>query len=311
MSIEREMFRLEDLPEIDSELAERLKSAGLDHPLLLAVATAEHLEGCGLGRAEAIELMGKTREKLDIRFQTLREFADRIYQVSRISTGSRYLDDLMERGVETMKVTEFFGPAASGKTQLSQQLAVNVQLSEGEGGLGSEAVYIDTERGFSPRRIEEMARAKDLRPREVLRKIFYARADTVEGLFEMVRKAEKFLQDKSARIVIVDNLAGPFSAQFDRFRVHEKQVLTQKLLFRLLTYGEVYNAAVVFTNRVYSIPDAIAAESLHPFGGMVVDRSVHKKIMLRNQRQHRYLARDFRSDRETLFRIDEGGVSDL
>jgi len=68
---------------------------------------------------------------------------------------------------------------------------------------------------------------------------------------------------------------------------------------------------VVFTNRVYSIPDAIAAESLHPFGGMVVDRSVHKKIMLRNQRQHRYLARDFRSDRETLFRIDEGGVSDL
>ena len=32
------MFRLEDLPEIDSELAERLKSTGLDHPLLLAVA---------------------------------------------------------------------------------------------------------------------------------------------------------------------------------------------------------------------------------------------------------------------------------
>ena len=305
------MFRLEDLPEIDSELAERLKSAGLDHPLLLAVATEEQLRRCGLETMEAQELVRKTREKLEIRFQTLNEFAARIYQVNRISTGSSYLDDLMERGVESMKVTEFFGPASSGKTQLSHQLAVNVQLSEGEGGLESGAVYIDTERGFRPRRIEEMARAKKLVPGEVLRRIFYVRVDTVQGLFGMVERAEKFLRDGSARILIVDNLAGPFSAEFQAGDVQEKQVLTQKLLFRLLTCGEVHNVAVVFTNRVYAMPDALAVESLHPFGGMVVDRSVHRKVMLRNQGQHRHLARDFRSDREALFRIDERGVSDL
>jgi DNA repair protein RadA len=302
---------LTDLPQIDSELYQKLKEKGLDQPLLFAVATEEQLMDCGLSDTEAQELLRSVRDMIDVTFETPREFAGRVYNLDKISTGSRYLDDLMDRGVETTKLTEFFGPASSGKTQLCLQLAVNVQLPEGKGGVESGAVYVDTEGSFSPKRIREMAEARELAPKEAMRRIHYARINTVDALFEIVRKAERFLEDGSAKILILDNFAAPFSTKFDRSEIQEKQVSRQKLLFRLLTYAEVHRVAVVLTNRVYSIPDDIADESFYPLGGMVVDRSVHKKIMLRNQREGKFLARDSRSDEETIFKIEEKGVGDL
>ena len=86
------------------------------------------------------------------------------------------------------KLTEFCGAPGIGKTQLAVQLCINVQIPESAGGLGGEAVYIDTEGSFVPERALDMAEAMaahlaSLEPsvaplptaRDFLRRIHYLR----------------------------------------------------------------------------------------------------------------------------------------
>ncbi len=47
----------------------------------------------------------------------------------------------------------------AGKTQICMQLCVNTQIPEALGGLGGQAVYIDTEGSFMSKRVIEIANA--------------------------------------------------------------------------------------------------------------------------------------------------------
>ena len=62
-------------------------------------------------------------------------------------------------GVPLGKIVEVCGAAGLGKTQISIQLCVNVQIPECVGGLGGQAVYIDTEGSFMSNRAIEIAQA--------------------------------------------------------------------------------------------------------------------------------------------------------
>jgi len=49
--------------------------------------------------------------------------------MDHITTGLKGLDHILGGGVETCAVTEFYGPAKAGKTQICHQLCVTVQLN--------------------------------------------------------------------------------------------------------------------------------------------------------------------------------------
>ena len=62
-------------------------------------------------------------------------------------------------GIPIGKMTEICGAAGVGKTQISMQLCVNVQVPQALDGLEGQAVYIDTEGSFMSNRVIEIARA--------------------------------------------------------------------------------------------------------------------------------------------------------
>jgi DNA repair protein RadA len=53
---------------------------------------------------------------------------ERRRDVGRITTGSKGVDELIGGGIETQAITEVFGEFGSGKSQISHELAVTVQL---------------------------------------------------------------------------------------------------------------------------------------------------------------------------------------
>ncbi len=304
-------YRLSEISGVTPEIQEMLEKAGISIPFLLAISPIEELLKTGLTKDEAEVLIRNARDQVETKFYTVKEFTSRIFDVSKITTGSRDLDDALEQSVQTMKTTEFYGPSGVGKTQICLQLSVNVQLDEEMGGLSSRAVYIDTEGSFTPKRISELASHKNLSPREALKNIYYTRADSVNKLFEVVVKAEKFLEAGS-KLLIVDNIITPFRAEYDKFQVGRRQMLVQKLLWTLLGYADRHNVAVVFTNRVYSIPDPLAEEKFYPFGGLAVERSVHKKVLLRRHDKTIFRGHvEADGGRQFFFKIERGGLMDL
>lgn len=88
--------------------------------------------------------------------------ADKRKTVTKLTTGSKELDQLLGGGVETQSITEVFGEFRTGydilpptstvpyislnrKTQLCHTLAVTSQLPHTMGGGNGKVAYIDTE----------------------------------------------------------------------------------------------------------------------------------------------------------------------
>ena len=77
----------------------------------------------------------------------------------KIPTSCPALDQLLNGGVRVGSLTEVYGEAGAGKTQLCLQLCVNVQMPKSMDGLDGEAVFIDCESSFSSVRLSQMASA--------------------------------------------------------------------------------------------------------------------------------------------------------
>ena len=171
------MVELEDLPNVGEKTAQKLRDAGFADMMRLATATAKELSvkaEIGEGVAEKVIEAARKSEKID--FETAFDVMERRKNVGHITVGSQAFDDLIGGGVETQSITEVFGEFGSGKSQISHELAVTVQLPEEQGGLDGECVYIDTENTFRPERIEQIANGFGLDVEEVLQKIHVARA---------------------------------------------------------------------------------------------------------------------------------------
>jgi len=106
-----------------------------------------------------------------------------------LTTGSTELDKLLEGGVETGNLTEIFGEFCTGKTQLCHTLCVTCQLSVTEGGAEGNAIYIDTEGTFRPRRLQEIAKRFGMDPNVALENVACARAHNSEHQIELLKMA--------------------------------------------------------------------------------------------------------------------------
>src|SRR3989344_5484475 len=126
---EKKKFGIEDLPGVGAATAEKLREAGYDDLMSIAVASPGELtEIAGVTEATARKIINTARNKLDMGFETGEELLKKRELVIRISTGSKSFDALVGGGFESGAISECFGEFGSSKSQIAHQLAVNVQM---------------------------------------------------------------------------------------------------------------------------------------------------------------------------------------
>ena len=253
------MVELEDLPSVGEKTAEKLRDAGFADMMRLATATPKELSvkaEIGEGVAEKVIEAARKSEKID--FETAYDVLERRRDVGHISVGSEGFNDLIGGGIETQSITEVFGEFGSGKSQISHELAVTVQLPPEKGGLDGECVFIDTENTFRPERIEQIANGFELDIEEVLHKIHVACAFYSSHQIIMAEKINELIQQgNNIKLVIVDSLMAHFRAEY--VGRESLAVRLQKLnqhLHALQQIANTYNVAVFITNQVQAKPDS-------------------------------------------------------
>lgn len=152
------------------------------------------------------------------------------------STGSKALDALLGGGVRTGMLTDVYGPAGSGKSQLCFVLCANCVRA------GNSALFIDTTGTFRPERISEIAGRRD-----VLDDITVIRALSTDDQIAAVDRAA----DSDADLVIVDSLTSLFSAEYSGPSRH-LAVMSHMHALALLAINAP--CAVVATNMVRTVP---------------------------------------------------------
>ncbi|MDI9618675.1 DNA repair and recombination protein RadA [Methanothermobacter sp.] len=311
------MVELEDLPNVGAKTAQKLRDAGFGDMMRLATATAKELSvkaEIGEGVAEKVIEAARRAEKID--FETAFDVMERRKEVGRITTGSKALDELIGGGIETQAITEVFGEFGSGKSQLSHELAVTVQLPEERGGLDAEAVFIDTENTFRPERIEQIANAFELDLEEVLNRIHIARAFNSSHQILMAEKVNELIQEgKNIRLVIVDSLTAHFRAEYvGREALATRQQKLNQHLHTLQNIANTYNAAVFVTNQVQARPDAFFGSPTKAIGGHVLGHAATYRLWLKKGLAGKRIARLVDSphlpEGECVFKITEAGIVD-
>ncbi|OWT32565.1 DNA repair and recombination protein RadA [Methanobrevibacter sp. 87.7] len=311
------MVELEDLPNVGEKTAQKLRDAGFADMMRLATATAKELSvkaEIGEGVAEKVIEAARKSEKID--FETAYDVMERRKNVGHITVGSQAFDDLIGGGVETQSITEVFGEFGSGKSQISHELAVTVQLPEEQGGLDGECVYIDTENTFRPERIEQIANGFGLDVEEVLQKIHVARAFNSSHQILMADKINELIQQGNPiKLVIVDSLMAHFRAEYvGRESLAVRQQKLNQHLHVLQQIANTYNVAIFITNQVQARPDAFFGSPTKATGGHVLGHASTYRIWLKKGLAGKRIARLVDSphlpEGECVFKITNEGVVD-
>ena len=312
-----EDIELKDLPGVGEKTAEKLQDAGFADMMRLATATPNELSvKAEIGEGVAEKVIEAARKAEDIDFETAFEVMERRKDVGRITTGSSGFDELIGGGIETQSLTEVFGEFGSGKSQISHELAVTVQLPEDKGGLDGECVFIDTENTFRPERIEQIANAFDLDPEETLQKIHIARAFNSSHQILMADKINELIQSGvNIKLVIVDSLMAHFRAEYvGRESLAVRQQKLNQHLHVLQTIANTYNVAVFITNQVQARPDAFFGSPTKAIGGHVLGHASTYRVWLKKGLAGKRIARLVDSphlpEGECVFKITNDGIID-
>ncbi|XP_066999143.2 DNA repair protein RAD51 homolog 3 [Anabrus simplex] len=217
---------------------------------------------------------------------------------SVIITFCKAIDDLLDGGVPVRSITELCGAPGSGKTQMCFQLCVDVQIPVAFGGIGAQAVFVDTDSGFSIDRLldiadgcirhlesvylkqkgEDMKAALKTFSREsILQNIHYIYREDIVHCIAVVPLIKELLKTGAhIKLIVVDSLSFPFlhgTSSLERTR------LLYQFLGDLQTLAIAHGIAVVVTNQVTTWLRPGLEWSLMPALGDSFGHRVNQRLM--------------------------------
>jgi len=306
---------IENLPGIGEQTAQKLREAGYGSIDSIASANLDDLLELGISTAKAQKMVEAARDQFNVQFQTAADLLEQRKDVAKLTTGSKAFDDLLDGGIESMSITETHGAYGSGKSQVSMQLAVNVQLPPEKGGLSGKAVIIDSEGSFRPERVKQMAEAVGLDPAEALANIQIARAYTSDEQMMVAEKIASIAEEQNIKLVVVDSLTALFRSEYvGRGMLAERQQKLNQHLSTLHKLADDNNIIVYVTNQVSAKPDQFFGDPTHPIGGHILGHSATYRINLRKSKGGKRIARLIDAphlpDGEVVFQVDGKGIHD-
>ncbi|MDR0318537.1 MAG: DNA repair and recombination protein RadA [Nitrososphaerota archaeon] len=308
---------IEDLPGVGPATAQKLRDLGYHTIESLAMATTREIESAGVSDKKAFQVIQAARSTIGVSFIRADVLLKQRQNVARLSTGSKALDKIVDGGLETQTITEFYGEYGCGKSQVCRQLCVNVQLPVERGGLNGGVLYIDTENTFRLERIVQMATHLGLNPEEVVKNIIYAEAYTSDHQMFLLENADEIIKANNIKLIIIDSLTAHFRSEYiGREMLASRQQKLNKHMHKLTALSRAFNAVAVVTNQVMAKPDQFFGDAIHPIGGNIVGHTSQTRIYLRRAshgpiRIARLVSSPYLPDGEEILKVTENGIEDV
>jgi DNA repair protein RadA len=335
---------LEDLPGVGPATAEKLQENGFESYQSVAVASPGELSNTAdVGESNANDIIQAAREAADIGgFETGTDVLERREKIGKLEWLIPEVDEMLGGGVETQSITEVYGEFGAGKSQVTHQLAVNVQLPKEQGGLHGRCIFVDSEDTFRPERIDEMVRGlpddvleASMEHREIeggvddeeameelvqsfLDKIHVAKAFNSNHQILLAEKAKEIASEYEedeypVRLLCVDSLTAHFRAEYvGRGELADRQQKLNKHLHDIDRVGNLYNSAVVVTNQVQSNPDAFFGDPTKPIGGNILGHKSTFRMYLRKSKGNKRIVKLVDApnlpDGESVMRVQGEGL---
>ncbi|MBI2075784.1 MAG: DNA repair and recombination protein RadB [Candidatus Aenigmarchaeota archaeon] len=149
------------------------------------------------------------------------------------------LDKLLSGGIETDAITNVYGPAGCGKTNIA--LCATIVCAEER-----KTVYIDTEGSFSLDRFKQLGGNENH-----LKNIIFMEPHAWKEQHALVQKLEAVVKKEDAGLIVIDSLVALYRLELDNenFQLINKQLATQYSILSMIC--RKYKIPVLVTNQVY------------------------------------------------------------
>jgi DNA repair protein RadB len=160
----------------------------------------------------------------------------------RISTGAKFLDDLLKGGYDNNIVTTLYGPSGSGKTNLCLICAVNIAKN------GKKVILIDTEGGICVERIKQLSTNYE----QILKNIIFFNPISFVEQNEIFETLRSMIND-SIGMIIVDSISMLYRLELGRSDdVYDVNASLGRQIAYLVEIARTRRIPVLITNQVYS-----------------------------------------------------------
>jgi DNA repair protein RadB len=183
--------------------------------------------------------------------------------MKRLQLKCKPLDDLLDGGIEANSITEIYGEAGSGKTNICLQASRECAVG------GKKVAYIDSE-GVSLERLKQMC--KDNNCKIILSNILFFTPSSFEEQEEMIKNALKI---KDLELIVLDTFNS-----FYRLMLEEDEKFAGRSLNRQITDLQIdamnKNIYVLIAGQVYSTEN----DDVKPFAGRGIEHMAKTIIKL-------------------------------
>ncbi len=171
-----------------------------------------------------------------------------IEKIERVSSGSYDLNKWLYGGYEKGIITMIAGPPGSGKTNMA------VLTSYSQAKKGNKIIFIDTERGFSPDRVKQIAGENY---ETILKNILLIEPSNFEEQKKFFMNLNNQLKKEQVSLIIVDGMAMLYRLELgdarkagdEEIRRINREVARQMKI--LAEIAKTRNIPVIITNQVY------------------------------------------------------------
>lgn len=161
-------------------------------------------------------------------------------EIERENTGSDLIDDFLQGGIEKGIITNVYGESGTGKTAFCIQVAAEVAQS------GGKVAYIDTEGGFSPERMKQMA------DEDALENLVIKNPVDFKGQEETIDELEALVEQENIDFVVVDSAVSLYRLKVNGDNASEINQRLSQQLSELSKIARTQNIPVMITNQVYT-----------------------------------------------------------
>ncbi|MFH0832213.1 MAG: DNA repair and recombination protein RadB [Candidatus Aenigmatarchaeota archaeon] len=147
--------------------------------------------------------------------------------------------DKLIGGIECDAITNVYGPAGSGKTNIVICALIGVANDK-------KVIYIDTEGSFSLERFEQLGGSE-----KQLKNIIFIEPHEWKEQHSSVQDIEKITQKEDVGLIVIDSFVALYRLELDEknFQLINRQLATQYSILSKIT--RKYKIPVLITNQVY------------------------------------------------------------
>ncbi len=222
-------------------------------------------------------------------------------EIIKVPTGSKILDNMLKGGYDSDIITTIYGPAGSGKTILCLLCSISIARKN------KKVIYVDTEAGFSPERLKQIA----LDYKKIMNNMVFLKPVSFDEQKKVFERFRDLVNDKIG-LIVIDTIAMLYRLELGKNEeVYEVNRELGRQISCLTEIARKKNIPVLITNHVYS--DFEEKNKVNIVGGDILKYGskclIELQITPNNNRRailkkHRSIA----EEKEITFKIVEGGI---